>query len=291
MKLEQLKVFIIGLGQIGGSIAKTLTGKNLVANVCGYDSDKSITQLAEKHRYIHNPAESIADGLSQADLIILATPIRTTIRLIPEIVEQTKTNQAILDVAGIQAGILNVVSMQNCSVNYISGHPIAGSEKTGLEAATMDKFKKSTFFLSPADTTKREWIGIVRELILVLGAKPVLIDPRKHDSLISRTSNLPYLLAIALMNLVSRGDNSNGKIRQMAGGSFRSATRVALSSPDLTLDMFLSNGDCILNALKDFQTELSAISESISNRDESSLRERIILAKQHREIIDRIQDE
>ncbi len=291
MKLEQLKVFIIGLGQIGGSIASILTKKNLVSDVHGFDINKSVTELAKERGYINNQAESITDGVNKADLIILATPIRTTIKLIPEIINQIKTNQAILDVAGIQSGILEIVSKHNSQINYISGHPIAGNEKTGLEAATMDKFEKTTFFLSPAEPTKKEWIDITGELIIALGAKPIFIEPEKHDHLISLTSNLPYLLAITLMNLASKQENSYKDIWQLAGGSFRSATRVASSSPDLTLDMFMFNSENILGIIKEFQSELSKIAELISNKNEAALRTRIIQAKAQKEYMDQLQNE
>ena len=291
MKLEQLKVFIVGLGQIGGSIARVLTEKNLVSDVHGFDIDKSVTNRAKERGHINNQAESITDGVDKADLIILATPIRTTIKLIPEIIKQAKTNQAILDVAGVQAGILEIVSRLNAQINYISGHPIAGNEKAGLEAATVDKFEKTSFFLSPAKPTKKEWIDIAGKLIVALGAKPIFIDPEKHDLLISTTSNLPYLLAITLMNLAFKQDNFYKDIWQLAGGSFKSATRVVSSPPDLTLDMFMSNSENILGIIGDFQSELSKIAELIGNKDEAALLTRIIQAKTQKEYLDQVQNE
>lgn len=290
MKLEQLKVFIVGLGQIGGSIARALIENSTVQNVCGYDIDRSVGKLAEESGYINNQVESISDGIGKADIIILATPIRTTIRLIPEIIKQAKPNQAIFDVAGIQSGILEIVSRHNNQTNYISGHPMAGNEGSGLKAASAGKFKNNIFFLSPAESVKKEWSDIIVQLIKALDAIPVIIDPKKHDHLISLTINLPYLLALTLMNLAHKQENSFEDVWQLAGGSFKGATRVALSSPELTLDMFMTNSENILSIINECQSELANFAELISNNDEAGLRKRIEQAKTQKEYMNRVQD-
>lgn len=290
MKLEESKVFIIGLGQIGGSIARALIKNSLVENVCGYDIDESVGKLAEKSGYINNLAESVTDGIGKADIIIIATPIRTTIKLIPEIIKQARSDQTILDVAGIQFGILEIVSRQNSQTNYISGHPIAGNEGTGLDASSIDKFNNSVFFISPEDSAQTEWVNLIIELIKALGAVPVTIDPQKHDRLISMTINLPYILAQSLINLAAKQEDSFEDIWQLAGGSFKGATRVALSSPELTLDMFLTNRDNILNIINECQIELTKFAELISSNDEDGLRKRIEQAKTQKEYMNRVQD-
>ncbi len=290
MKLKQLNVFIVGLGQIGGSIARVLTTNKSVVCVYGYDTDKSVSKLAEEHGYINSQAESIADGINKADLIILATPIRTTLKLIPEIIKQAKSNQTILDVAGIQSGILEIVSKQNIQTNYISGHPIAGNEGTGLKASSADKFKKTIFFLSPELSATKEAIDIVIELIKELGAIPVKIDPNKHDLLISMTINLPYMIALTLMKMAAGQESSYEDFWQLAGGSFKGATRVASSSPELTLDMFITNRENILGIIKIFQSELSEITEMISTEDENALRSRIDMAKTQKDHMNRVQN-
>ncbi|MCP4706424.1 MAG: prephenate dehydrogenase [candidate division Zixibacteria bacterium] len=290
MNLINLKVCIVGMGQIGGSIARVLTEKNLVSDVIGYDIDKSITSLAEECGYIDNSAESISKGISKADIIFLATPIRKTIKLLPEIIEQIKSNQIVIDVAGIQSGILEIVSRQSNQINYISGHPIAGNEKIGIKAASSDKFNNALFFLTPTVSTIKEWIDTIVDLIKSIGAKPIIIDPQKHDFLIGLTINLPYLLSLALMNLASNQEDSIKDIWQLSGGSFKGATRVASSSPELTLDMFMTNRGNILNILKQFQSELSTITELLSNKDETGLSKRIVQAKAQKEYIEQVQN-
>ncbi len=290
MKLKNLNVFIIGLGQIGGSIAKALTANKSVVSVYGYDIDKSVRKAAKDNGYINNQAESISDGINKADLIILATPIRTTIELIPEIIRETNPNQVVLDVAGIQSGILETVSKHNNQINYISGHPIAGNEGTGLEASSADKFRNAIFFLSPVLSAKKESIDIVVELIKALDAIPVIIDPNKHDFLISMTINLPYLIALTLMKMASKQESSYEDFWQLAGGSFKGATRVASSSPELTLDMFMTNRENILNIIEKFQAELSEVAEMISKKDEVALRSRITLAKAQKDNMNRVQN-
>lgn len=290
MKLKQLNVFIIGLGQIGGSIARALTTNRSVANVYGYDIDETVGKLAEDNKYISNLVESISDGFDKADLIILATPIRMIFKLIPEIIKKSKPNQIVLDVAGIQSGILEIVSKQNNQTNYISGHPIAGNEGTGLEASSANKFRNTIFFLSPAESTNKESIDIVVELIKALDAIPVKIEPDKHDFLVSMTINLPYMIALTLMKMAAGQESSYEDFWQLAGGSFKGATRVASSSPELTLDMFMTNRDNILNIIEIFQAELTEVAEMISRKDEDALRARIDLAKTQKDHMNRVQN-
>ncbi len=283
MQLDKLKLLIIGLGQIGGSIARSLTENKLVLEVHGFDADQSVSRLAKERGYIDVEAESIIDGINKVDLVILATPIRATINLIPQIIDQVKSNQAILDIAGIQSGILEIVNRHNSPINYISGHPIAGNEGIGLESSSSDKFNGATFFFSPAETAEKQWIDIAKKLISAIGAKPMFIDPEKHDLLISITINLPYLIAITLMNLVFRQESSDKEILQLAGGSIKSATRVALSSPELSLDMFLTNTANILETTKDFQKEFSRIVDLLIEQDETTLRNLINRARVQKE--------
>jgi prephenate dehydrogenase len=170
-------------------------------------------------------------------------------------------------------------------VNYIGGHPLAGSEGCGPDAAGKGKFAGTTFVLIPLPGTEPRWIELIEELVTSLEARPLTMASEQHDQLIAVTSSLPYLLAIALAQLASTYAREHAELWDLVGGSFRSATRVATSSPDMTLDMFLTNRTNIVRAASEMINELSRLSRFIDEGDEASLRALIEKAKSEMEVI------
>jgi prephenate dehydrogenase len=277
-----LKVLIVGLGQIGGSIGLDLVEQGLVAQVTGYDKDPFVANRAVDQNVIHKAATSLEEEISRSDLVILAAPIREIIKLIPTVCNVIDDSSAILDMAGTKVEILEAVSKCGCAVNYIGGHPLAGSEKIGLDAAERQKFAGRTFVLTPSESVSKDWLDTVMHLISMLGAKPMIMSAEEHDRLIALTSHLPYALSLALMQMFAECKESNHNVGNLAAGSFKSATRVAGSSPELTLDMFLTNRDNITIVLDDIISHLSALKDIIQSGDEASLSELIrSVAKDH----------
>jgi prephenate dehydrogenase len=272
--LREMVVFVAGLGQIGGSLAVDLVRKKLVKRVLGFDCGRSVMQQAQDENIIDTAVPSLEAGVNQADLTVLAMPIRTIIDALPDIVRWTENNRdkAVLDVAGTKSEIFRVLSEAKASINYIGGHPIAGSEKSGLDAAEPERFASRTFVLTPYRHTQPEWINTVKDLLSQLGTKTLLMDPANHDRLIAYSSHLPYLLAVALMELARKKSEHDERLWKLVGGSFRSATRVAASPTHLTVDMLLTNRGHLLEAVDALRAELSRLSSILSGNDEQSLR-------------------
>jgi prephenate dehydrogenase len=274
----RLKVLIVGLGQIGGSIGIDMIRNDLVNEVIGFDVDETTVAEALRRRAINSAALSLKDGVNRADLIILATPIRKIIELIPHVVSFANHEVAIMDVAGTKTEIFKALADIPEPVNYISTHPLAGNEKTGITAAGEWKFRGVDFILVPANGTEDKWIETVTLIIRSLGAQPLIMTAEKHDRLIAITSHLPYIFSLALTDLAVKYGQTNPHIWNLIGGSFKSATRVAVSSPDLTLDMFLTNKKELGTIVDELIDELRLIKEKIQNGDESLLKRMIIKA-------------
>jgi len=278
MNPTRMKVLIVGLGQIGGSIGIDMIRNDLVNEVIGFDVDETTVAEALRRQVINSAALSLKDGVNRADLIILATPIRKVIELIPHVVSFANHEVAIMDVAGTKTEIFRSLTDLPATVNYISTHPLAGDEGTGITAADEGKFRGADFILVPLPGTDDKWIEMVTLIIRSLGAQPLIMTAEEHDRLIAVTSHLPYIFSLALTDLAAKNGQTNPHIWNLIGGSFKSATRVALSSPDLTLDMFLTNRKELGTIVDELIDELRLIKEKIQNGDESSLKRMIIKA-------------
>jgi prephenate dehydrogenase len=280
--LKKSTIFIIGLGQIGGSIGLDLTGKKLVGKVVGYDKDLSTMRTAKRLNAVDNITGTIAEGLKIADIIILAVPIRKILKLLPSIYRKAGKHQIILDVGGTKSEMFNVISKINSEACFIGGHPIAGTENMGIHGAQKGLFKKTYFVLTPNMGSGNENISKVKSLIRKLGANPIIMTPTEHDKLIAATSHLPYALSLALMNLAIGESKNSRKFKKLIGGSFKSATRVAMSSPELTLDMCKTNQKEITKIIDKMIAELVLLKKSINNGNETRLKSIINKARKKR---------
>ncbi len=280
--LSQMKVFIVGLGQIGGSLGLDLVARNIVSEVIGFDRAPTVVSAAKKRRAIHSAVRSLKDGISLADLIILATPIRRIIGMIPSVCRLAGPERAILDVAGTKRQILKAVNNSATETNYISGHPLAGNERCGIDAADNNMFRHRPFVLVPMAIRHRAWLSILKQLVTCLGASPVIMSADEHDRLIALTSNLPYLLSIVLMDLALESGRLNRRFWRLTAGSFTSATRVAASSVDLSLDMFLSNSDEINDVIDRTVNKLLTMKKLLQEKDECRLKS--LIRRAHRKV-------
>ncbi|MCP4567779.1 MAG: prephenate dehydrogenase, partial [FCB group bacterium] len=192
------------------------------------------------------------------------------------------TDAVVLDLAGTKAEILKAVAKVMPGGNYISGHPMAGNEKTGLAGAEKGKFKKAAFVLIPHRGTRKVWLERITQLIRKLGARPIIMKAEEHDRLIALTSHLPYALALGLMNLAGKKGMRNKHFDDLVGGSFRGATRVVQSPTDLTLDMFLTNKSNVTSAIDGLIDELKTLKKYVRTGNDRELRKIINKSKVNR---------
>jgi len=264
-----MRVTIIGLGQIGASIGLDLVTARLVAEVVGFDSTPGVAIKAIQAGAIDRDAASLEEAVHGTDMIVLAMPIRQIVRMIPLLADVFPPDCTIVDVAGTKTEIMRVVGENGLARRYISAHPMAGDEGSGLEAASLSKFMGKQVALTVAGSVDPERLETVCRLVRSLGAQPFLIEAERHDQLIAQTSHLPYAVAISLSNIVAEEAAGDDTPPRLVGGSFRSATRVAGSSPELTTDMLLTNPkpvcaaiDLLIDRLQQLRTMVHSSAES-----------------------------
>ncbi len=275
-----MTVLIVGLGQIGGSIALSLRRNKSVERVIGYDKKRSVTSEALRRRIIHQSASSISAGLRNADLVIIAAPIRQTIKLLPDLAKAipAENNPMIIDVAGSKTEIMNLAA--SLGLNFVGGHPLTGTEQSGLDSVSYKLFEHSVFVLTPQKCQPTGGIKVARSFVKALGANPLVMSSEEHDRLISVTSHLPYLLAVTLSDLASDISKKDKKMNKLTAGSFESATRVAASPVELTLDMFLTNRTELCSTVHELIDRLTQMKHHLKDFDEEKLR--YIISRAHR---------
>ncbi|MBD3337428.1 MAG: prephenate dehydrogenase/arogenate dehydrogenase family protein, partial [Candidatus Eisenbacteria bacterium] len=238
MKAVGRRAFIVGLGQMGGSLAHDLAA--LGWEVSGYDRDPECINAARDAGVIHAIGASAVAAPAGAALIVLAVPARQVLELLPDLAQAVPRDVAVIDLAGTQGAILDRVAQLGAPAGYISAHPMAGGEQGGFSAALPGIYRGATFVLTPAPTARSAHIAAAEDLVQSVGARSLRLDAAEHDAAIALTSQLPHALAAALTRLAGRRRNDL-PVDPLIAGSFRSATRVAARRPAVTLDMFLTN--------------------------------------------------
>lgn len=266
------KVAVIGLGLIGGSFAKAIKKKGLCKEVVGFDIGLEIGQLAIEHNVIDRVTNNLAEACVNADLIMLAVPILAMERTITALAKLDLGKAIISDVGSVKGRIVDAVrlAMPNRLALFVPGHPIAGSERSGIEAANDQLFDHHKVILTPILETSTTALGIVTQLWQMLGADVEKMDVIYHDEILAATSHLPHLLAFGLVDCLAKADDNLDIFRYAAGG-FRDFTRIAGSDPVMWRDIFLANKEAVLNILANYLEELGELAKAIKDENNDKL--------------------
>lgn len=272
---SEMTVLIVGLGQIGGSIGLDLVGERIVRQVIGFDKSKTAVRKAIDRGAIDATVASLEAGLQTADIVILAMPIDVILRSLSSVLATVSPQTLCLDVASTKVAILKEVHRLKPRAGYISTHPIAGNEGCGLESAESGMLAGKVVTMTPASHTSSRQIRLTKGLVRSLGAKPIMIGAKRHDHLLAHTSHLPYALATALVQVTARTGERDKLLWQMMGGSLQSATRVARSAPDLTVNLLTTNRDEVVRSVERLKLELEHIKKLLKHENGSALRKYI----------------
>jgi len=277
---SKMKVAIVGLGQIGGSLAKAFAKRKIFAEIIGVDKNARTIEKAKRLKIIHKGTKDMRKAIPEADLIILAVPVRQIIKMLPKIVSSMKKNAILCDVGSTKAEVVGAIGNLKHNVDYIGLHPMAGTEKEGIDGADEGLFTNKTIMVFPSKNTQKSSLKLILGLIRKMEAKALLMDVQIHDEIMAQVSHLPYLFSIALVNLANNiGYKDTFRV---LGGSFRDATRVSLGSAEMTLDILTTNKTNIIRQIDALTLELVRYKKLLINGDENKLLGDILKAKQIR---------
>lgn len=281
---SQATVCIVGLGLMGGSLALALRAaeeKFGPLRINGVSRNPATLDAARAAGAVDMATTDLAAGVAEADVIVLATPVRTILRLIPEVGRHARPGALVLDLGSTKAQICAALADLPAGLQPIGGHPMCGKEVGGFAAAEADLYRDKVFALCRLPRTAQEAFDRALALVTAVGARPVITDPVAHDRAAAAISHLPYAAAVALVN--AEAAVGDPLARQLAASGFRDTTRLAASDVEMMLDILLTNRAAVLDWLDALQTQLADLKETLIAGDEAALRERLAAARTQRE--------
>lgn len=264
------RLTVVGLGLLGGSAAIAARKRGLAREIVavGRRAERLAPALAEG--VVDRATTDIAEGLRDADFVLLATPVISIEALLPEVWRVTKADAVVSDVGSTKRAIVSAAERlaRSRALAFVGGHPIAGSEQSGYAGARADLFAGATVILTPTELTDRLAVKRVSEFWEALGSRVVTLDPDVHDRVVAAVSHLPHLLAFALVEAVTRLDPV---AFDFAGRGFADTTRIAASDPGVWRDIFLANREALAETLATFRSALEDLERLVADRDAAGL--------------------
>ena len=280
-QLDESKVVIIGLGLMGGSIAGALRGK--CRRVRGVARRDETVEQAIAHGLIDEGTTDVKKAVQDADIAIIATPVRTIIDLVHEIGNHLPPGAILLDLGSTKEEILRSMEGLPAHVQPLGAHPMCGKELSGIGSADPGLYWGKTFILIPLSRTSPQTVDTGRDLARAVGAIPLVItDARRHDFLVGTLSHIPYLLACALVRTADATTSEDPVAWEIVASGFRDTSRVAASDVEMMTDIVLTNRREILNALQEYTAQLHELERLIDDKDEQGLRRALSYAREKR---------
>lgn len=271
--ISGFKLTVVGLGLMGGSFAAALRGQCL--SVLGVDQHQDIIDCAVERGYVDGGTTNVVAGVQNADIVVLATPVRTIIELLPAIGSHLRPGCMVMDLGSTKAQILEVMEDLPSHIQPLGGHPMCGKEISGIDAVDSDLYRDRTFILSPLPRTSPETLELGKSLACAAGAVPLIVEGKRQDFLVGTLSHLPYLLACALVRTADKTTSPDPLAWKIIAGGYRDTSRVAGSDVTMMLDILATNRDEVLRAVDVYVAQLRHLQELISRGEEgeSALRD------------------
>jgi len=264
-------VAIVGVGLLGGSIGKALLKSNPTHRIIGVGRSVERLNVARELGAVSEISTDLSEIAGNCDVIILCTPVGQIIRDLPSVLSVAGPNCTVTDVGSIKSAICSAAADDP---RFVGGHPMAGSEQTGVVAARPDLFGSATWALTPGESTDPFHFQKVKILAQQLGAETIILTPERHDEAVALTSHLPHAMATSLMRLAYQASKRAPEVQTLTAGSFADATRVAASSPELWTDIFEFNREALIGVLTAYRAEIDGFLDDLANAERESIKER-----------------
>lgn len=269
-RLQDAQVTIVGLGLMGGSLAGALQDR--CRSVVGVARRAETVKEALALRAIDWGTTDLARGVEQANVVVLATPVRIILQQLKEIGPLLPPGCLLLDMGSTKTQIVAEMDKLPDHVQPLGGHPMCGKETSGIEVSDPALYEGNTFILCPLARTSEEALALGRELAEATGAHALVIEPQRQDFIVGTVSHLPYLLACGLVSTADATTSSDPAAWEIVAGGFRDTSRVSGSDVTMMLDILLTNQSEVLKAVDTFQGQLATLARLIEAGDEDSLR-------------------
>jgi prephenate dehydrogenase len=280
------KAVIIGVGLIGGSLAISMRSNKLVETIVGVGRKEENLKKAVALGVIDSYTTDVQEAVKDADFIFLAVPVLSIAKVIETAAATLKQGVVITDGGSVKEAVLKDVKVVlPDGVHFVAGHPIAGTEFSGVESAFDSLYKGKMCILTPDADTDPEALRQVKAIWEAAGSTVVEMDPKTHDHILGAVSHLPHVIAYALVNTIASINVEDRRALEYTGGGFKDFTRIAGSSPEMWKDICLMNGSAIIEVIEHFEKELALLKEHIKDANTKGLLEDFGRAKQVRDTI------
>jgi prephenate dehydrogenase len=282
------KLTIIGIGLIGGSLARALRDARYVREVTGYGRSVGNLQQAVELGVIDRVEVSLADAVRNADMIVLALPVGCMGEILEQLAPVLADHAVVTDVGSVKGSVVAEAraALKARFAHFVPGHPLAGTEQSGVAASQADLFHQRRVILTPEPETDPAALNDVRAMWEAAGAQVATLSVVDHDRILAASSHLPHMLAYCLMDLVVRHDDHRA-ILECAATGFRDTTRIAGSDPVMWRDICLANRDALAAVLRQYQEDLEALTAAIEKGDGPWLLETFARAKHTRDTLNK----
>jgi len=282
MQLKDTRVTVVGLGLMGGSLAAALRAGGACREVHGVARRPETIAEALARGFVDGGTLDLAEGVRGSDVVVLATPVRTIVELIPHLGPLLSPGCLLMDVGSTKAAIVKAMERLPAHVQPLGGHPMCGKEVSGIGAAEAGLYQGATFVLTPLPRTSPEALALAWELVEAVGARPLVMDAHRHDRLVAAVSHLPYLLSLALVAAAEDVAEEDGMVWGLAASGFRDTSRLAASDVTMMLDILLTNREEVAEMLGRLREKLDELARLLEAKDERGLRRIMEAARERR---------
>ena len=281
--MSTLTCGFIGLGLIGGSIAKAIRNTVPDAQIVAYDTNTASLELALNEHVIDKICPAIDGAFSVCDYIFLCAPVSHNDENLLILKEYLSPHTVLTDVGSVKTGIHRQIERIDLSSQFIGGHPMTGSERFGYPNSNAALLENAYYILTPSDTVPEDTLNKYRDLVKSIGAIPLILSYEEHDYVTAAVSHLPHVIAASLVNLVRDADSKEGVMKLVAAGGFKDITRIASSSPTMWQQICLTNTENISKLLKNYIQSLTDLSGCLDYQAKDALYDFFNSARTYRE--------
>ena len=281
--MSHLTCGFIGLGLIGGSIARALKENIPDVKIIATDINEKTLLLAQKEAVADSISSAIDETFAECDYIFLCAPVKRNDGNLAAVKKVMKPGCLLTDVGSVKTGIHRAVREAGLEDCFIGGHPMAGSERVGFANSKAALLENAYYILTPTASVSEAQVASYRDLVAAMRAIPLVLDYKRHDYVTAAISHLPHVVAAALVNLVHDSDSEDGIMKMVAAGGFKDITRIASSQAVMWQQICLSNHANISSLLSDYITVLTSFKEELDEKNESALYDRFENARLYRD--------
>ena len=280
------KLAVVGVGLIGGSLALALKEAGAVGHVVGIGRGLPNLETALELGVVDSFTQDLAKGVADADVVFLATPVQSLGTVAEQSMPYLKPGAIITDGGSVKQAVIDAIEPHlRSDVHFVPGHPIAGTEDSGAEAAFAALYRDRRCILTPTGRTAEEALECIRQMWQLVGSHVVIMDVEKHDRVLAAISHLPHMVAYALVNAVGAYDRYDESILEYSAGGFRDFTRIASSDPTMWRDIAQTNREALLEMMEQFETFFAELKEDVATGSGERLFEFFRRSKQSRDEI------